>query len=124
MKDPKYDDMLDPAYAAIYHQACLLEKEGRIEPDMDTDSMCCQCKKLAAEFVDEYKEAVYRQTEPDYWDMLDTFAEKRLKELWPIKRVYEVTITHRVYASSEDAAVKIATDPKNLYGTVRVKEAK
>lgn len=121
MYDPKvkFDDMIDPAFAGIYHLACILEKDGKIDPDMDTECMTYECKKLAVEFVEKYDELCKYGT-PDYWDMLDNFSDKKLRELWPLKKIYDVdvTIRHTVVAASEEDAKRIANMGKSIGGKI------
>lgn len=121
MYDPKvkFDDMIDPAFACLYHWACELEKDGKIDPACDSESMAYECKKLAVEFVEKYDE-LCKYGSPSYLDMLDNFCDKRLRELWPLKKVYEVDviIRHTVIAASEEDAKRIANMGEKTSGKI------
>jgi len=121
MYDPKvkFDDLIDPAFACLYHRAWELEKDGKIDPDYDPESMAYECKKLAIEFVEKYDELCKYGT-PSYWDMLGDFCDERLRELWPLKKVYEVDviIRHTVVAASEEDAKRIANSGEKITGKI------
>ena len=108
-----WDDLLDPAFACIYAHVCRLEKEEKCDPDMDSESLAFECKKLAQEFVEMYDNDCKYDT-PDYWDMLDSFADKRPRELWPPKKRFDVlidgnvTMTYTVWANDKEDAENVA----------------
>lgn len=108
-----WDDLLDPAFAAIYAHVLLLEKEEKCDPDMDSESLAFECKKLAHEFVEMYDNDC-KYGCPDYWELLDSFADKRPRELWPPKKRFDVlidgnvTMTYKVWAKDKEEAEEVA----------------
>lgn len=108
-----WDGLLDPAFACIYAHVVRLEQEEKCAPDMDSESLAFECKKLAQEFVEIYDHE-RKWGIPDYWDMLDSFADKRPKELWPPKKRYDVlidgkvTMTYKVWAKDKKEAEDVA----------------
>lgn len=89
-KPVEFDDMIDPAFAEIYWKACSLEKAGEIEDDIDgIEELAQKCKQIAADYVAAYDEAC-KIGEPDFWGGLDSYAEKRLKEIYPLSKKFTV----------------------------------
>ena len=108
-----FDDLLDIAYAEIYCSVREMEKDGKCDSDLDTDTLCYECKKLAAEFVETYKK-LNEYSEPDFYDLLAKFAYSKPVEKWPPLKRYDVlidgnvTMTYPVMASSRDKAEELA----------------
>lgn len=120
-KKIQWDDLTDIAYACIYETECRMEREGKCDPDMDTDSLCYECKKLAVEFSEMYTK-LSEFSEPDYYEMLDKYAESKILELWPPLKRYDVlidanvTMTYPVFAKdrkdAEEQAQKFMETPQ------------
>ena len=91
-KPVEFDDMIDPAFAEIYWKACSLEKAGEIEDDFDViEELAQKCKQIAVDYVEMYSEA-WGKGGPDFWGGLETYAEKRLKEIYPLSKEFTVLI--------------------------------
>lgn len=113
MSEVHFDDLLDIAYAEIYNAVRELEKEEKCDSDLDTESLCYECKKMAAEFVDTYRK-LNEYSEPDFYDLLARFAYSKPVEKWPPLKRFDVlidgivTMTHSCFARNRDAAEELA----------------
>ena len=110
IKPVEFDDMIDPAFAEIYWKACSLEKAGEIEDDFDgIEELAQKCKQIAADYVSAYDEAC-KIGEPDFWGGLDSYAEKQLKEMYPLSKEFTVlidaqmTYEYKIMAHSREEA--------------------
>lgn len=106
-----YDDMVDPAFAEIYHIVSVMENNGEVESNLDCESLAYECRKLAYKFVEGYETACkYNVGYPDYWDMLDKWTRDKAKEKWPPLKRFDVlidgnvTMTYSTFATNEEAA--------------------
>ena len=109
----QYDDLVDPAFAEIYHIVSEMEEKDECYTDIDCESLAHECRKLAYDFVAVYED-MCRCGEPDYWSMIDRWARSKAKEKWPpLKRFVvvidaKITTTYSVYATDRDDAEKQA----------------
>ncbi len=105
----QYDDLVDPAFAEIYHIVSEMEEKDECCTDMDCESLAHECRKLAYDFVAVYED-MCRCGEPDYWSMIDRWARSKAKEKWPPLKRFDVlidanvTMTFPVYAANRDDA--------------------
>lgn len=110
MENQKFDALRDVAYAEIYTTVLRMEKEQKIDTDLDTESLCYECWKLANEFTDKYNNLCEYAETVDYYGMLDKFIYDKAMELWkPMKRYdvlidANVTMTYPVLARDRDDA--------------------
>lgn len=104
-----FDDLLDISYAEIYCAVRELEHNGKCDSDLDTDSLCYECKKLAVEFIETYRK-LNEYSEPDFYDLLSRFAYAKPVEKWPPLKRYDVlidanvTMTWPTFAANRDEA--------------------
>ena len=111
MSDKKilYDDMIDPAFAEIYHIISVMENKNEVETDLDCEALAHECRKLAYEFVELYDE-LCKYGAPSYWDMIDSWTRDKAKGKWPPLKRFDVlidgnvTMTYPVFAANEDDA--------------------
>lgn len=110
MENQKFDALRDVAYAEIYATVLRMENEKKIDTDLDTESLCYACWKLANEFTDKYNNLCEYAETVDYYGMLDKFIYDKAMELWkPMKRYdvlidANVTMTYPVLARDLDDA--------------------
>lgn len=96
-KPVNFDEMIDPAFAETYYMALTLEKKGEIEDDMDgVEELSKKCKQIAADYVEIYEEACKMGCYPSFWDGLDSYVERRLKEMYPLSKHFDVIIDGNV----------------------------
>ena len=116
-----FDDLLDIAYAEIYCAVRELERDGKCDADLDTDSLCYECKKLASEFVETYRK-LNEYSEPDFYDLLSRFAYAKPVEKWPPLKRFDVlidanvTMTWPTFAANRDEAEEQARKWMKLSG--------
>ena len=110
----KFDAILHVAYAEIYAQVLDMEKQEKIDTDLDTESLCFECWKLAQEFVKMWENMCKYAPTVDYYGSLDTFIYEKAMEKWkPMKRYdvlidANVTMTYPVLARNRDDAQRRA----------------
>ena len=97
MSDKKilYDDMIDPAFAEIYHIISVMENKNEVETDLDCEALAHECRKLAYEFVELYDE-LCKYGAPSYWDMIDSWTRDKAKGKWPPLKRFDVLIDGNV----------------------------
>ena len=109
----QYDDLVDPAFAEIYHIVSEMEEKDECCTDMDCESLAHECRKLAYDFAAVYED-MCRCGEPDYWSMIDSWARSKAKEKWPPLKRFDVlidanvTMTYKALARDRKDAEEMA----------------
>lgn len=112
-KPVPFDDMIDVAFAEIYHEACTMEKERKIEPHNTMEEFARDCKQLAADFVEKYEAACAIGEYPSFYDRLYGYAEEQLKKKYPPVKKFDVlidaqvTMHYPVFAKDKDEAEQV-----------------
>lgn len=114
MENQNFDALRDVAYAEIYATVLRMEKEQKIETDLDTESLCYACWQMANEFTDKYNNLCEYAETVDYYGMLDKFIYDKAMELWkPLKHFdieidANVTMTYKALARDRKDAEEMA----------------